>query len=481
MKMYDIMPTGVGLKRRGKIRLGYVMRKCPKCSQQTKAKLSTCEYCRQQIPEADYKETYPVSADHFVVDELPEVVKVYGQKPTKINIVFPFHSIEENAPAAHKCYNSVSLICMGDGRQITHAINPQTGRKTVRDGVALVDFEEALPDGQGKKKFRQGDFVGCPGKEHSFYAKCGFCTPRTTLKFYIKEISSLSTFDLDTGSTVNYRRIVEQLGYFAYPQSEGGLGMSLQGVPFQLHIAPEEVAFTKKDKKGNPIGRGKTTKYFVNLEIDPHYMARLNAVQRQLAAPERVFGLLSGPEIPVDEPYQADPDDVIIYDGDYEVHDPTEVEEPPTYTGPKTGDELLTVVNQKSTYTFKNVHYLRQAIRKQVDIKNWNFPSPTDYDGWRSAYTAAITYAKSKNEDDSDWVRFANRVIESIPYCTDIASVVTALKALGIVYDPEIEDFIFEQLDTYASNQADSQNGEQPVQEGLFEPTVENGGAAYAD
>ncbi|MCB0213480.1 MAG: hypothetical protein KDJ52_29325, partial [Anaerolineae bacterium] len=459
--------------RRGKVRLGYVMRDCPECKKKTKAKLPECEHCHKQIPPpASRQETNPEPTPHFVVDELPEVVKVYGLKPTTLNIVFPFHGIDENAPAAHKLHNGTGVVCIGNGREIIHAINPQTGRKIVRDGVALYDFEETLPGGQGKKRFRQGDFVGCPGKEHSYYNKCMFCSPSTTLKFYIKEIPTLSTFDLDTGSEANYRRIIAQLGYFALPQSQGGLGMSLQGVPFMLHITPEQMSYTKKDKKGNPIGRAKTTKYLLSLEAEPSYMARLNAVQRQLAAPERVFGLLAAP----DEPYQADPDDTVIFDGDYEVYDEPD-EEIPAYTGPKTGDELLEVVNQKAVYTFKNAHHLRQAIRKQTGVKNWDYPSPTDYDGWRAAYKAIIDYAKSKGEH-RDWTRFANHVIEKIKFYTDIPHVAAALKALEITYDPEVEDFIFEQLDTYAGKQADNKNGEQ-VQDGMFEPV--NGGAAYAD
>ena len=335
MPMYDIRPDGVGLKRKGKIRLGYVMRDCPFCKKATKAKLENCEHCGKKLVPANRNDTRPESAPHFVVEELPEVVKVYGLKPTTLNIIFAFDTIDENAPAAHKLYNATSLACLGDGRQIVHAINPQTGRKIVRDGVALVDFEETLPNGQGKRQFRQGEFVSCPGKEHSFYAKCRFCSPRTTLKFFIEEIPSLSTFDLDTGSEANYRRIMKQLGYFAYPQSQGGMGMSLKGVPFRLHLAPEQMSYTKRDKKGNPIGRARTTKYLISLEIDPTYMARLNAVQRQLAAPERVFGLLTAP----DESYQAadttvDPDDNIIFDGDVielpasEVPPPDEKSEP---------------------------------------------------------------------------------------------------------------------------------------------------------
>lgn len=340
----DLKPRNVGLARAGKIRLGYMLRKCPKCKQPTKAKLLQCEYCQAKLSQPDRRETYPTSTSYFVLDDAPEVVEHYGEQPGTLNIIFPFDSIEENMPSSHKLYTSTSLACQGDGQQIIYAIDPQSGKPVVRDGIALIDFELSTPD-RKKLEFIQGEVVPCPGYAHDRYSKCAACRPQTTLRFFVQEIPRFSTFEVVTGSLHNYMNLYEQMSYFAAPLSEGGMGVSLKGIPFRLSLVPQKISVPKVDKKGNPQGRQRVSKNLLSLEIDPLYMIRLNAVQRRLAAPERILGLPAPDEPEAVEDFD-DQDDVIIFgppadDGDTNGDDlPEEATPEPVAPGSPPSDNL---------------------------------------------------------------------------------------------------------------------------------------------
>ena len=57
---------------------------------------------------------YPAEVNFFVCP--PEVQKIYGEKPTEIEIMFPIDNIEEVFPQAYKYYgSSKGLKCQGNG------------------------------------------------------------------------------------------------------------------------------------------------------------------------------------------------------------------------------------------------------------------------------------------------------------------------------------------------------------------------------
>ena len=60
---------------------------------------------------------YPKESDDFVIDELPEVIAVYGPHPKALDIIIPVEDQGVWFPQAFKCYGSAaSLVCIGDGR-----------------------------------------------------------------------------------------------------------------------------------------------------------------------------------------------------------------------------------------------------------------------------------------------------------------------------------------------------------------------------
>jgi hypothetical protein len=323
-----------------------------------------------------YRETYPTSAPHFVLDDAPDVVTHYGPQPTVLNIIFPFDTIEENMPSAHKLYNASSLACQGDGQQITYALNPQTGRPVVRDGVALVDFGHTAAGGGDTISFVVGEFVPCPGYAHNLYAKCNFCRPQTALRFFISEIPRFSVYEVVTGSIHNYTRLDEQLSYFAAPITEGGMGVSLKGIPFRLSLAPHQISVPNVDRNGKPkVGRDgkpqarqRVEKHLLGLEIDPVYMARLNQVHRRLAEPERMLGL-PAPEETEAEEYEDqvynDPDEVIVLDAPVEDPSPAPTEEPP----PLPPEESRPATRETLAPT-KLKNYLERKVAENEEMKD---------------------------------------------------------------------------------------------------------------
>ena len=57
---------------------------------------------------------YPKEVNHFVVP--PEVEKVYGDKPTELDVMFPLNDIDTVFPQAYKFYgSSQGLKCIGNG------------------------------------------------------------------------------------------------------------------------------------------------------------------------------------------------------------------------------------------------------------------------------------------------------------------------------------------------------------------------------
>lgn len=312
----DLTPTQPKLARVGKIRLGYMLRKCPHCQSAIKAKLTACTSCRKAVAKPDRSETYPTSADHFVLDDAPAVAEAYQRlygtdKPTRLNIWFPFDAVEDNLPSAHKLYSAMSVLCIGDGEHITHAIDPVMGHRIVQDGVFLRDYFEKDP-ARKTVNHKAGNPAPCPGYQHDYYSKCKQCKAQTTIKAMIREVPQFATFDIVTQSVHNHRRLYEQLLYFTAPREEGGLGFpSLRGVPFILSLTKSSITVPNLDKKGQvkpgEPPKKRVDKYLLSLEIDAEYMRQMADVQRRLASPEQMFGLPavasdfdSGPDVDED-------------------------------------------------------------------------------------------------------------------------------------------------------------------------------------
>lgn len=161
---------GISAKRRlprlGKIRLGIKVLNAPDKINKEKCKCQEpgnpgCPYC-----------THPKEVTYFVVP--PEVEKIYGPKPTKLDIMFPLNDRGSVFPQAYKYYGySIGLKCIGDG----------------------VKARQAQEDGTFKE-------IVCPCK----FLDSKRCSLRAHLLFILPKVNLGGIYQLDVGS---YHSIVD--------------------------------------------------------------------------------------------------------------------------------------------------------------------------------------------------------------------------------------------------------------------------------
>jgi len=148
------------LPRRGKIHLG-----------------------EKKISEKTGKE-YPIALDYFVVPE--EVKAVYGEKPKKIDIMFPLEDRNVFFPVFYKRYSETrGLICRGDG-QLAMELDEETG-----------EMKE----------------IACMGKLCPYF-KEEKCTIVGNLQVVLPKISGLGIYQIDTGSinsVININSSIEMI------------------------------------------------------------------------------------------------------------------------------------------------------------------------------------------------------------------------------------------------------------------------------
>ena len=77
-------------------------------------------------PEGEGKNPYPRATDFFVVPG--EIKELVGDKPKKLNIMFPTEEVEKFAQQWLRCYSfTQGLVCKGDGRSATRKLDVETG------------------------------------------------------------------------------------------------------------------------------------------------------------------------------------------------------------------------------------------------------------------------------------------------------------------------------------------------------------------
>lgn len=104
------------------------------------------------------KKPFPRAVDWFVVDHLPEVTKLYGRRPTQLEIMCPSNDIETVLPGLYKNNRGDIINCVGDG---------QTARRMDGDGIwneipyCNCGYRQGLPAKTVLAKdikFRSGDY-----------------------------------------------------------------------------------------------------------------------------------------------------------------------------------------------------------------------------------------------------------------------------------------------------------------------------------
>jgi len=167
---------------------------------------------------------YPRATDYFVVPD--EVRKIYGEKPTELQIMFPVEEPELFAQQWLRAYSlTQGLICIGTGVEARRKVDVATG--------AIADHE--TKDWEWRE-------ITCDPQECPEY-ETKRCRRVMNLQFLLPEVPGLGVYQIDTSSfysIVNINSMIKML--------KGILGRCSM-VPLTLALGPIEVfppGLTKK-------------------------------------------------------------------------------------------------------------------------------------------------------------------------------------------------------------------------------------------
>lgn len=156
---------------------------------------------------------YPENINYFNLDEVPEVAKVYGDKPSELDIKFYSEDIEDVAPYYYKCYSGGykdqktgkmtggRLVCRGDGIIADHFIKRDPVTKIVPQRPCLTggkvdpvtgEIGESCPD-------------WCDAKGNQT------CKAALNLYFTLPKINDYNVYQIDTTSERNIRNVISLL------------------------------------------------------------------------------------------------------------------------------------------------------------------------------------------------------------------------------------------------------------------------------
>jgi len=184
--------------------------------------------------EAQGGKEYPAALSHFGISEFPEIVKVYGETPTSLRIVFPSNDMELICPTYYKLYGqSQGLKCRGDGERAIRLSDN-------------FDFEE----------------IDCPSPQYCEHGKG--CKMIMNLQFILPEVKGIGVWQIDTSSFHSIRNIQSMIVLL-----KNSLGR-VANVPLQLVLEPKEVNPTIVGKDGKEM-KIKKTVYVLNLKLNASF------------------------------------------------------------------------------------------------------------------------------------------------------------------------------------------------------------------
>jgi len=177
---------------------------------------------------------YPKATDYFVVPD--EVRKIYGEKPTELQIMFPVEEPELFAQQWLRAYSMTQgLICIGSGVEARRKVDVETG--------AIADHDTK------QWKWRE---ISCDPQECQEY-QTKRCRRVMNLQFLLPEVPGLGVYQIDTSSfysIVNINSMIKML--------QGMLGRCSM-IPLTLTLGPIEVS---------PPGLTKKTVHIMHIKKD---------------------------------------------------------------------------------------------------------------------------------------------------------------------------------------------------------------------
>lgn len=163
------------------------------------------------------KGTYPSATEYFVCP--PEVQEVYGERPKRLDIMFPLDEEALVAPQWLRCYSqSRGCVCWGDGRTANRLVDKATGGLVHGDSgeVAMAPIScdpDSCPEYQTRR-----------------------CRRLMNLQFFLPRVGGIGVWQLNTGSRNSIHNINGMLRTIR--AACGRVAM----IPLTLSLEPYEAA-----------------------------------------------------------------------------------------------------------------------------------------------------------------------------------------------------------------------------------------------
>jgi hypothetical protein len=206
-----------------------------------------------KVPSEKTSSQYPKATDYFVCPD--EVKKVYGEKPTELEIMFPVEDPEVFAQQWLRAYSMTQgLVCIGNGVEARRKVDTATG--------AMADHTTK----QWEWKQITCDPQECPDYEGKR------CRRVMNLQFLLPQVPGLGVYQIDTSSfysIVNLNSMIKML--------KGILGRCCM-VPLTLTLGQIEVS---------PPGQTKKKVYIMHIKQENIKLAQLAKIAQ--LAPGKVL------------------------------------------------------------------------------------------------------------------------------------------------------------------------------------------------
>ena len=177
---------------------------------------------------------YPKEVSYFVCP--PEVQRVYGEKPTTLDIMFPLEDETKCAPQNFKAYVFNGLRCKGDGDV---ALRRVSDLKWMKDGKLIDDATTRLVNGPPPDDPNAMVEIQCP----CALLESGDCRQSLNLMVLLPKVSMGGVYQVDSGSYHNIVRVNSGIDYVRALLGRVAL------VPLLLHRQQEEIQYEGKKAK----------------------------------------------------------------------------------------------------------------------------------------------------------------------------------------------------------------------------------------
>jgi hypothetical protein len=228
---------------------------------------------------------FRVTFDEQETEAAETFTRVYGEKPTEINVILPFDEIERCWDAWYEAYTAGRMVARSDGESFVYLVDVKTGEQVVVNGNPKTPHRE---------------IVGYYTSQNSQKQEAIKCRPVGRLRVMVRELARAAYLTVLTTSVHDIANISAQLE--AFKRVNGG---RIAGIPLVLRRRPRKISVPKAD--GSKM---RLTKWMLSIEADPTWVKALLLDLKKSALPGNGLALLPEPEAEQDDVIDGEMTDV---------------------------------------------------------------------------------------------------------------------------------------------------------------------------